>query len=153
MSKQYNFPTVTLSNGLVVANFSSNHSAFNAHYAFKFNDGNVLDNCSPEHSKELSLEEDNIEELSECMRYTKVKKEFNGTEELWEGIESLPNCDIVLVSYPMLLWAKETFENLSAKSRIWLSADELIAMHFLPKMATCYMDRQTKLCSIDKFCF
>ena len=137
--KTYNFPTVTLSNGLTVANFSSPHE-------FKFEDGSILDACTTEHSTKLSLKEKNIETPSRCGRYSKVEKkmvEIPGY--IWKDINQLDNhIDIILVSYPTLIWAKETLE----KGHL-LPHENIM----LGRMATCNMDRQTKLCSIDKFCF
>ena len=100
-AKQYVFPRTTLSNGLVVVNFSSPH-------AFKFEDGSTLEACNTEHSTTLSLKEDNIETHSKCGRFMKLEKILSTPPNgFWKTIEATPECDVILVSYPLLLWAKK----------------------------------------------
>lgn len=54
MGGMYHTPTVTLSNGLVVANFNSAHS-------FNFTDGSVLQACSEVRAKAFLLDQVSVE--------------------------------------------------------------------------------------------
>ncbi len=80
----------TLKNGLVVANFSSNHAKHNGNdIAFKFEDGSELKNVSIEQMKRLSLEVGNKKQKSACGRFFETKKVFELTDVILSEIKSL----------------------------------------------------------------
>jgi hypothetical protein len=92
-----NFPTVKLSNGLVVGNFSSPHE-------FKFVTGEVLAGCSPEHSRMGSLESKEIESVHP-KGWTDIELKFflsGDVERLLHAAHAMGEVDIWLVPFPVL---------------------------------------------------
>ena len=124
----------TLKNGLVIANFSSNHAKHNGNdVAFKFEDGSELKNVSLERMKRLSLEVVDKKEKSKCGRFMEVKKGFELTDVILSEIKSLEReVDIIIVPFPML----QALKNIGMPS----------------KCHTASVNRATGLCSCSEFC-
>lgn len=128
-------PIVTLSNGLKVGNFSSPHS-------FTFEDGSVLEACTPERSKLLSMETTEVELLPRddryidvCMAYfieTKMERAITEAIIMWEE----GHIDIFIVPFICLQAMK----------------DQGYDVRNLPFRVIRILDRVTKVCSINKFC-
>jgi hypothetical protein len=123
------FPTVTLKSGLTILNFSSPHQ-------FKFDDDSILEACTPEHCKELSLEMLDTKEPSECGKFSFIKKEFKLTDTILNEIRALEDdhdhIDLIIVSFPILQALTKANEG--------------------SKAVTCSLDRITKICSTTEFC-
>lgn len=135
--------TVVLSNGLVVANFSSNHAKFNpeSNVAFTFEDGSQLLNVDANKSIALSLQMVDDSSPSSDGRYNKVIKGFKLTPIIIDELEYLHSpegpeleVDLILVPFPMLQALKNEGYNYH-------------------KCCTASVDRSTGKCSIQDFCF
>ena len=133
---------IKLKNGLVVANFSSNHSKFNpnSNVAFTFDDGSELLNCNMERMKALSMEV--VDEKVKDQKFTRVYKGFKLTNairiELTEITLSVGDLDLIIVPFPMLQA---------------LSNDKLVYPVAYDKCCTASVDRATGICSSAEFCF
>ena len=123
------FPTVTLSTGLRVANFSSPHS-------FRFTDGSVLPSCSFDHSDrgKLDTEEVDAPGLAGTTDVTVRWKLSDGIRELMAEAEATEGVDIFLVPLPFLTALKE--------------AGLPIGRYRVVRVA----DRNTKTIHTDRFC-
>ena len=126
-------PVVVLSNGVVVANFSSPHK-------FNFEDGSILEACDSSLSQDLSLE--TVEEVTENFYGQgahRVELSFKMTECVAQRIDRMerePGIDVILVPFPVL----ECLRSAGMLDRY-------------KKVGTIRcVDRQTKAVSIDKFC-
>ena len=126
-------PVVVLSNGIVVANFSSPHP-------FNFEDGSILEACDSSLSQSLSLE--TVEETTEPF-YGQgahmVTLSFKMTECVEKRIDSMerePGIDVILVPFPVLACLR--------------SAGRLARYKKVGTIRSA--NRQTKEASIDKFC-
>lgn len=96
-----NHPIVTLKSGLTVLNFSSPHS-------FTFDDGSVLEACSPEVANSLMLGATEIERHLD--KWTDIQLSFNLTTNVKEELLICRDlADIVLVPFPVLEAWKETY--------------------------------------------
>tara|TARA_R100000951_G_scaffold116715_1_gene130043 strand:- start:18 stop:422 length:405 start_codon:yes stop_codon:yes gene_type:complete len=130
-----NIISTTLSNGLKVVNFCSNHSAFNknSNVAFTFEDGSILENVLMKITGALSMEV--IDETIDNGKFTVVKKGFKLTtfivKEL-KKVQMMSDVDIIIVPFPMLVALEKEGLN--------------------HKCFTCDLNRQTKFCSISRFC-
>jgi len=116
------YPKVTLNNGLRIANFSSPH-------AFTFDTGEVLEGCSPEHCKALSMERKTSEVTISIDNgsWIDCSVSFELTDAIDDEILSIEiddEIDIVLVPFPMLNAMKEANCDLS-KFRVCLLADRI----------------------------
>jgi hypothetical protein len=126
-------PVAVLSNGVVVANFSSPHK-------FNFEDGSVLEACDKELSQSLSLEtvEETVEHYYGQGAHM-VTLLFKMTECVLKRIDRMerePGIDVILVPFPVLSCLREA--GLLDRYR---------------KVGTIRSaNRQTKEASIDKFC-
>ena len=128
-------PVLTLSNGIVIANFSSPHE-------FNFEDGCVLAACSKERSSSFNLgNDDNLHEttLPSGKNVVFVEKRFKLTQDILDGLDALQDestVDIVLVPLPVLLLLRE---------------QGLLERY--SKAATVFtVDRLSKAASIQRFC-
>lgn len=121
------YTKVTLSNGLVVANFSSNHP-------FTFEDGTVLPACSDERCRALMLEATEVE--TPRNKWIDISLSYNMTNEVWNETCKMLNhpIDIIIVPLPVLMAWKEG-GNHTGKLRTGR-----------------VIDRVTKTLSISKFC-
>lgn len=125
----------TLKNGLIIANFSSNHEKFNkgSNVAFTFDDGSTLENVPLDKSKRLSLQVLDKKEKSICGRFFEIKKVFELTDVILSELKNLEReVDIIIVPFPMLQALKD--------------------IGMLGKCYTASIDRQTGLCSSIEFC-
>jgi len=123
------FPTVTLSNGLRVANFSSPHS-------FRFTDGSELPACSFEHSDRGKLDTEEVEEPG-IKGTTDVKicwKMSDGARELHNEALHTSDVDVFLVPLPFMTALKEEGRPIG-RFRVVRVAD-----------------RNTKVIHTDRFC-
>ena len=92
-----NMPTATLSNGLVVANFSSPHQ-------FNFEDGTILGACSPNRAKALMLESSEKETYN-AGGWTDIQLQFKMSKVIMEAIVNsrcAMGIDIILVPFPVM---------------------------------------------------
>jgi hypothetical protein len=141
-------PTVMLTNGLRVANFSSPHP-------FTFVDGSVLPACSPEHAREMMLEAEEVENQGICCAAsraytTDIELKFFMSTVVRTALLALANrCfdltdkdrpDLVLVPLPVLQAVKA--ERHSAEKDVMLARIRCIRV----------ADRVTKAIHIDRFC-
>lgn len=99
-----NATKVELSNGLVVANFSSPHP-------FNFEDGTVLEACSPERARALMLVATEIESVVEVRgrQVIDIDLSFSMTPTVEQELSELcldESIDIVLVPLPVLQCAR-----------------------------------------------
>jgi hypothetical protein len=119
-----NHTVCTLSSGLRVANFSSCHQAENA---FVFEDGTVLENCSPERSKTLELKIDEIEVGSSWPGTRDIELRPIMTDVVRTELQKLeadPSIDIILV--PLLVMTAAKAENMTFKKiRVQRSTDRV----------------------------
>lgn len=98
VNTMFDFPTVTLKSGLVVANFSSPHP-------FTFTDGSVLAACSSEHARALMLTPIEIERPSPCGRFTDIELTFEMSPDVLRAlvaVNRLDSVDVVLVPLPVM---------------------------------------------------
>lgn len=132
-----NHPTVTLKNGLRVANFSSPH-------AFYFDDGSVLPAVSEELCKRLSL--DQIEREYKryykdgLFLYTDIVLRFEMNSVVDQALSTLLNnsdVDIVLVPFPVM----EAWKN---------QGNTTILNHKIKVVRV--KDRVSKVIYSDRFC-
>jgi hypothetical protein len=125
------YPVVTLSNGLRVANFSSPHQ-------FLFEDGTVLEACSPERAKRLMLVQHETE-VPTGKQWTDIELRFDMSEVVVSALKE-PHADeevdIVLVPFPVLQVLQHT---------------ELLGLFYKCRVIR-VADRVTKAIHIDKFC-
>ena len=133
-------PTITLKNGLVVANFSSNHSKFNptSNVAFKFDDGSELENCSIERMKALSLENDDGR-IEYKKGFTAIYKKFKLTKAIeneMDRLQALGTIDLIIVPFPMLQVISKSYFQIGTAL-----------------FCTASIDRATGICSSTEFCF
>jgi hypothetical protein len=126
-------PTVVLSNGLKVGNFSSPHP-------FNFEDGSILQPCGKdrvEHGK-LHAEEKEIEGIKGTTDIELSFKFSDGVVEMLDEAEE-SDVDIYLVPLPVM----QCIKNVNPKHR----------KTYFPKARVIRVkDRQTKEIFIDKFC-
>lgn len=128
-------PTVTLTNGLVVANFSSPHE-------FKFVDGSILPACSPERANHLMLHAAMEMESITTIRgidITDVSILFLMSKVVKEELERLlspenKNFDILIVPLPVMTAMKNEGMDITVCRTVRVA------------------DRVNKLCHIDRFC-
>lgn len=126
--------TITLSNGVRVANFSSPHS-------FNFEDGNILPACDPERVKVGSLEKSEEENPFPGLEdvVTAVIPKFLLTQVIRDSLHELhtdAGVDVVLIPFPVLNCLRESGE----------------LAHFYKCATISVKDRQTKEIFIDRFC-
>jgi len=146
---RYSTPIITLSNGLRVANFSSNHE-------FKFVDGTVLPAVSDELCSLLSghMSETVVNQYDRNRKFDTISIEFYGNDRLRDAIKywriksnthpnylSKKEVDVVIVPLPIMQWIKKEYVNLSDYS-----------IEDLPFRVIRVADRLTKTIYIDKFC-
>lgn len=128
------YTTCTLSNGLVVANFSSPHE-------FKFEDGTILPACSAGRAKRLMLVAEESESTMTVNGCTIVDLEltFKMSQVVEQELSEMcldDSIDIVLVPLPVLQCARELKVGwIERKAR-----------------AIRVKDRVTKEIHIDRFC-
>ena len=121
-------PVTTLSNGVRVMNFSSPH-------AFTFEDGSILEACSPELSNRGKLEAVEVEYPHEELPIVDISLEFKISDEMVENIRELEKfTDVLIVSLPVMTAMKARGEDVG-KMRVIRG-----------------VDRITKAVSITKFC-
>jgi hypothetical protein len=130
-----NAPSITLTSGLNVVNFSSPHP-------FNFESGQVLEACSAERSKALSMGSDDVitsTTLPNGKVMDVVTKKFTLTDTVRQELDILQdddNIDVILVPFP-------TLQCLQASGEI----------EKLTKVATIFVvDRVSKAISVSKFC-
>ena len=118
-----------------MVNFSSPH-------AFNFESGQVLDACSPERSKALSMGSDDVittTTLPNGKVMDVVTKKFTMTDTIRHELNFLQedvNVDVILVPFPTLQALQESGE-----------------MAKFTKVATIFVvDRVTKAISVKRFC-
>jgi len=128
-------PSMTLSSGLNVVNFSSPHP-------FNFESGEILSGCSPERSRALSMGSDDVTKsttLPNGKVVELVTKRFTMTEGILRELYLLQNnihVDVILVPFP-------TLQGLQASGEIGMFS----------KVATIFVvNRETKAISNSKFC-
>lgn len=129
-----NNPTVTLSNGVVVANFSSPHP-------FTFVDGTVLPACEPEVARSLMLDAEEIETPG-VKGTTDLELTFKLSEAVYQSLVEFMNADkvdIVLVPLPVLQAVKNS-------DVAWKE----VILDFIRCVRVA--DRVTKAIHIDRFC-
>lgn len=136
---------ITLTNGLRVANFSSN-------YSFKFTDGSVLPAISNEFCTKLSMEPYEYKfrystygKDSDC--FESIKLSFNAASDVIDSINYWYNLwnieqlvDIVIVPLPVITMMRNSMN--WDDDRIYCSPFRTIRV----------ADRLTKKICIDKFC-
>ena len=134
-------PVVTLTNNLRVANFSSPHP-------FNFEDGSILESCSPDRVKAGALNREDEERpwgMWDRDDIVAVVPKFTLSDTVWGLIvelEQQKDVDIVLVPFPVL----EALRN--AKG-----IDGIPYLEMVTKVGTiCVKDRQTKEIYINRFC-
>lgn len=123
-------PRTTLSNGLVVGNFSSPHP-------FNFEDGSVVEKCGEERVREGMLKAEEV--VSEGVKGTQdIELTFCLTEAVLHYLEKAQKseADIVLVPLPLMVTVKNNglFEKFNKIRVVRVS------------------DRISKKIHIDKFC-
>jgi hypothetical protein len=113
-------PMVRLSNGLLVANFSSKHS-------FEFSSGEVLPGCSENRARALSLDSVEVESPSACGRFTEIDLQFRLSGVVAEALDAAlaSEADIVLVPLPVMEAAKRQGHAALAKIRAQRAADRI----------------------------
>lgn len=137
-------PTVTLRNGLIVANFASPHR-------ISFEDGSVLEACSSKRSKSLLLEKVERTRESTSINGTTiiaVNFHFRITPAIINSLDILHSSgyarvNIVLVSVPVMIAIKEHYQHSKYYFRKrW------------PKIFTCYQieNPDGKMVSSSIFC-
>jgi len=139
MNKNNAFPVVTLTNGVVVANFSSPHE-------FKFVDGSVLPACDPEVSRRLMLEAKEVE--SPGVKGTvDITLKWVMTSEVYQALKRIceEEVDVVIVPLPVMTAFKELFESCD-------SHDEEILRVYSKARVIRVADRVEKTIHIDRFC-
>lgn len=128
-------PIVELSNGLKVGNFSSPHS-------FTFEDGSVLEACTPERSKLLSMQTIEAVLLPRDERYNDICMSYLIDDQMDRAITEAiimweeEHVDIVIVPFICLQAMK----------------DQGYDIRNLPFRVIRITLRISKICSIDKFC-
>lgn len=134
-------PVVTLTNGLRVANFSSPHS-------FNFEDGSILEACTPDRVAAGALERTEEERpwgFFDRDDIVAVVPKFSLSEQVWNLIVELEQddkVDIVLIPFPVL----EALRNARRENGKSLLEE-------VSKVGTiCVKDRQTKTIYINRFC-
>ena len=143
-------PSVRLSNGLVIVNHSSPH-------VFTFEDGSVLEACSPEMSRRLTLGSNDTEQEYHnpltLGKHILVRKNFELTEAIVSDFEGLSMAyyrglfDICLVALPLLKTIQEDY----LKVHPWLLEEDAIIMAYIRCIYV--EDRVSKLISITKFTY
>jgi len=121
-------PIITLSNGLVIGNFSSPHP-------FNFEDGSVCPACDPDRVKAGSLE--CIEsEIPGIKGTTDIQIEWKLTEGVVKMLEEAEasDADVVLVPFPVMTAIKAAGRDIGKCRVIRVK------------------DRQTKAIFVDRFC-
>lgn len=104
-------PKVTLSNGLIIGNFSSPHS-------FEFEDGSILESCSNQRAEDLKInfiERKIPQEINNKIIIDNVKLTFELTENVIEEVRKIMfefvnktlDIDLILIPLPMLTALKE----------------------------------------------
>ena len=126
-------PRIKLSNGIIVANFSSPHP-------FNFEDGNVLEACSPDRVAAGALERTEQErpwgDRDDIVAVTPVFKLSDSVIDLLEELHQDTDIDVVLIPFPVLEALKEAH-----------------SLNRYSKAGTiCVKDRLTKAIYINKFC-
>jgi len=121
---------VKLSNGVIVANFSSPHP-------FLFEDDTTLPGHSPEDARKLALRAEDIFTPRPGGPLVDVDKKFAMSPDLQDELDRLeadPAIDIIIVPFPVLSSIKESGRAIGKARTIFTT------------------DRITKKCSISKFC-
>jgi len=135
------YPRVTLTNGLVVANFSSPHD-------FTFVDGSVLPACDPEHSKKMMLDAAEIE-TDGIKGTTDINIRWHINSVVYRALVEAcleDGVDIVLVPLPVMT----AFKEFSTRANgAWDQQAELIEQTI---RCIRVADRITKTIHIDRFC-
>lgn len=133
------FPTVVLSNGIKVANFSSPHP-------FKFTDGSILEGCSAERAERLMLEAEELKtagiknsvDIELTFRLTVVVR-----SELFR-LGAMEDVEIILVPLPVMTAWKAFYGQPSAQH---------YRKEVFDKIRCCRVaDRMTKVIYADRFC-
>lgn len=130
-----NAPSLTLTSGLNAVNFSSPHP-------FNFESGQVLEACSSERAKALSMGSDDVitpMTLPNGKVMDVVTKRFTMTDTIRHELDILQDdvdVDVILVPFPTLQCLQESGE---------------IAQY--TKVATIFVvDRVSKAISVQRFC-
>ena len=128
-------PCVELSNGLRVANWSSNHW-------FTFEDGTRLPPCRKQRSEDLGLDMKEYATISECGRYHNLKLQVDLSTAAYNDLmytcvsAAQMNMDIVIVPFRVLELLKKLF----------------VTSRNVPFRTIKHTNRTDKICHIDKFC-
>lgn len=98
-------PVVRLSNGILVANFSSPHS-------FSFTDGTILPSCSTERSKLLALSQQQIEieTVQDNLTFTDITFVWQMSKVVRDELLRLSKLDgfnILVIPFPVMTSLKE----------------------------------------------
>ena len=132
----------TLKNGLKVVNFSSYHK--NQDYAFKFTDGTLIPNVSPELCTKLMLEVEETFYKTRNSKYNNVTLDWILSEtvadeiDYWFTFFAMKKVDIVLVPLPVMTALRSIWD----EKKILKSPFRVIRVS----------DRITKAIHTDKFC-
>lgn len=128
-------PIITLKNGIRVGNFSSPHP-------FTFTSGEVLPACSEGRTKNLMLQNKEVEH--DNGRWVDIELSWEMSDEVAKELNAIAkrdDVDIVLVPFPIMTAVKET--NTSAD----------VASIILDKIRVCRSaDRVTKTIYPNRFC-
>jgi hypothetical protein len=137
------YPVVKLSNGIVVANFSSPHQ-------FLFEDGSVLEACSPERAKRLMLESQ--EYIEAAKKWVDVRLRFLMSEAV-DGellvMDKDEEVDIILVPLPVLTAIKGCMMHDDDFREPYYSDSP---NHYTKCRVVRVADRVTKAAYADRFC-
>lgn len=113
-------PTITLNNGIVIANFSSRHS-------FSFDTGEELPGCSEDRARALSLDARETESPSPCGRFIDIRLEFAVSSAVHEALIEAARApvDIILVPLPVMQAAQAADHPALPKMRTARAADRV----------------------------
>lgn len=115
-----NHPRTTLKNGVCVANLSSPHS-------FTFDDGSILEGCSPEMANALKLEAVEVEHPWPEGQGCDIELSFRMTHPVQEALNALErdlSIDIILVPLPVMSALKNAGKPIG-KARVCRLADRI----------------------------
>lgn len=134
-------PVATLKNGISVCNFSSPHS-------FTFDDGTVLEACSPERCRNLSLLQEEVVYPNPIYpKLQDINLEFKMSDLVLDALEELKNFKgIVLVPFPVMEAIKENGMRNDSSDQI---RDEI---QYFPFRVCRVADRVNKTLFSNKFC-
>ena len=132
------YPIIMLSNGLRVANFSSPHP-------FTFEDGSILP-AIPNSSFDLDCHESEIDDHTIMVKFCTTPLVRANLLD-WYYVYNEGLVDIVIVPRPLL-------DALYDENHIWASNDMPTIQYLLksPFRTIRLVDREKKICSINKFC-